>query len=1002
MDPRYKNATIFDRRKREWNPDDVKDHIDQLFQKISLLEGWSFSSSSWIKVAKHKKEELKKHSLKILNVKIKNRRDEEIGYNIQVPQLLHDQFFYIGGYLKIPMFQLYDAPVIFRKELLKLRTNTISINMNLKKGYNVNIFNKMIPIDLLICTVHTQEEVESFFTPMLTNPTIAAIYDRCLESYDSFTRDEMILKLGDYFSTNPGDQVKKGEGVVFSIKTSYEVDTFIHSLFETNSILFEIIKSLFDGIRSDTDVGGKRIRFTEYILSPLVKKIYDMLLTLKNNPRVKFQIPQTILFDSANKSDIVRFSFPVNPVSEIAQMCQCTLTGPGGFKKDNVPGHLRNLHESQFGKICPADTPDRSGCGVTLNMIPVIDLDDSGKFASSNNDIVTSYPIALTPFLEHDDQTRLQMASNQAKQSILLKNSQIPYIKSGVEKCYHDHGTFMEVAKQDGKVIHLSKAIMMVAYEDETIEIFSIGFRSIFQGVLDIIKPKFLNDRKFKKGDIICESHFLKDGELSLGQNLLTAIGIWEGFNYEDGLVISRSVAESKFTSIHHVDLTFQIDPSQVLLSLMDDKYHPLPIIGQKLTRGEPYAKLKTIDSDEGFESINMEPNELTSPIDCEIVGTEIYPNFWNKQVKEYDTFIQESLSNQSEEHAIIESKLYNYMDKDNVDKYMSKSGLSKTDCVGKKGSYSFKGQKLNGIMITIKAIYEEPIGIGDKIANRHGNKGVIALIEEDENMPTLPDGRKAEIIINPLGIISRMNAGQLFEVHSNEALYQLKQQLHEMTTQDSDDPDYIKNHLKGFLNLIDKTDDKWVTKIIFNEFVKNIKISYKHAIDNLYMIQPPFQSIGPEELDVLLNYTGAKYKYEMYHPAGKVNIKQPLTAGYMYFNKLIHRASDKMSARSIGPYSKKTLQPLGGKSKQGGHRLGEMEVWAVMAHGANDLLKNFLTVQSDSPGLKNKLLAEVLNNPELAGLEDTDERPQSLRLFDAYLKILTLEMDDEDGENSE
>ena len=148
MDPRYTTATIFDRRQQEWNPDKVKEHIDELFGKISLLEGWSFLSSSWIKVKVAKKEELKKHALKILNIKIKNHREEEVSYNIQIPTLLHDQFFFIGGYLKIPMFQLYDAPVIFRKELLKLRTNTISINMNLKKGYNVNIFNKMIPIDL--------------------------------------------------------------------------------------------------------------------------------------------------------------------------------------------------------------------------------------------------------------------------------------------------------------------------------------------------------------------------------------------------------------------------------------------------------------------------------------------------------------------------------------------------------------------------------------------------------------------------------------------------------------------------------------------------------------------------------------------------------------------------------------------------------------------------------------------------------------------------------------
>jgi len=318
---------------------------------------------------------------------------------------------------------------------------------------------------------------------------------------------------------------------------------------------------------------------------------------------------------------------------------------------------------------------------------------------------------------------------------------------------------------------------------------------------------------------------------------------------------------------------------------------------------------------------------------------------------------------------------------------------LSRLDCSSRIGKYTNKGQKIGGIFVKMHGIYTEKIGIGDKIANRHGNKGIISKIIPKENMPVLPDGRRIEVILNPLGIISRMNDGQLYELHLNEALRNIRIKLKTLNNDDR------VPYLKGFLDIIDKSTDKWTSEKIINEYRKDLERVIKNELesgvpeDNIYLIQPPFQSIKGNDSKNAMQYTSSETKQILYDPSSKMNIKNPIAVGYMYFLKLVHRSSDKMSARSIGPYSKKTLQPLGGKSRLGGHRLGEMEIWSLLAHGADNILKDFLTLHSDSPGLKNKFLADVLQNPELASHSALDDRPQSLRLFEAYLKILGLEL---------
>jgi len=994
MDDRYKDSPILYRRRNEWDRGKILDTIKLLFKNVELIEGWKFVDCVSVIKKSARSEELRGHAFSVVKVLLLDPTEKEITYDIQIPELIENQFFYMGGHLKVPIFQIYDHPIIFRNNFLKLRNNIVSISVNMDRStttsFKTSIFGKTVPLDLLVATYHTEEEFIDFMSTRLNEcDPLTSISSLCMSRWNESTQEDRIAALGSLFYMPGSDPIKKCKSILTSLKYAYNVDFLSKKFFKTDSLLFEILNAVYEGPKPDTSVRRKRVRFSEYVLAPLIRSVYDLLLTISGSRKVKFQIPQTIIMDSCNVSEIVHFNLAINPVSEINSFMQMSLTGPGGFKKSKVPSHLRNLDDTQFGYICGADTPDREGCGVVLNAVPTIDVKDNGDFGEADEGVITSYPISLIPFCEHDDPIRLQMASNQMKQALLLEHSEKPWIASGVEDCFLDETTFMYKARSDGKVVHYDSMFMIVVYEDHTSEIFNMSHRPLYLNVVDKLIPLVKEGDLFKEGDILCSSRVIDDGELKLGQNLLTAVTVWKGFNYEDGIVISESVRDKKFTSIHNVDLTFMIEPGQVLLSLDDDSYRPIPKVGDKLSKGEVCAKVKILDGEDGFESVNIEPFEVVAPINCEIVGIEIYPNSWNKKVSEFDLFIQETSIKQTDKFRAMEEKLIRYLpSKKEVDQFINVNRLSRLDSQKRRGKYSSKGKKFGGVMIKIHAIYTEKIGIGDKIANRHGNKGVISRIVPDNMMPVLEDGRRVEIILNPLGIISRMNVGQVYELHLNEALRKVKLKLKDISG--------VRNKtrfLKGFLDIIDKSTEGWTSKVTMKEYKSALAVKDKRAEDKIRLIQPPFQSLGPKEMLDAMEYAEAQTKYKLFDPTSGMNIANPIAVGYIYFLKLVHRASDKMSARSIGPYSKKTLQPLGGKSRLGGHRLGEMEVWSLMAHGADNLLHDFLTLQSDSPGLKNNFLAEVLQNPDLAASNTSDNKPQSLRLFETYLKILGLDL---------
>lgn len=1008
MDTRFSNTDIFERRSKEWNMDTIKNDVEELFKKIELVDGWKFNKIEWISndSRNRKKEELNKHIYKTLKITLteltkKGEDKKEHHYLIQIPTLIDDQFFYIGGLLKTPIFQLFDDPIVFRKSgkgvFLKFRSNVLSMLCTfVRKKFCCNLYtntmkcSKNIPFDLLMVNTHTKDDFFKFVNTIENkSDNLIKIITSCETLWDNNTQEELLSKLGTYrISTITTDPIKKGKSIVFAMKQCLNVDKYTRNFTNTDSPLFDILLQLNKGLKKDTSLNNKRIRFSEYILAELVKSIFDMICVLNYNKNSKFKISQTILVDSCNVSSIIHHNFPHNPINEIASLMQCTLIGPNSFKKENVPNHLKNIDTSQLYKICPADTPDRDGCGVILNMVPGVEILDNGKFNKetlSNN--VCSYPINFTPFMSNDDQTRLQMASSQAKQAILLDNAEKPFVKTGIENKYLEYSSFKRIAKDDGEVIFLDKNIIIVKYNNDKANVYKIGYRTLNQNGVDYLYTNLKEGDSFKKGDTLIQSKFIIDDDITLGRNLLTACMIYKGYNYEDAYVISES-ASKKFTSLHVHNLEFVIEPGQILLSLDDKKYLPIPEIGSEVKLGEVIAKLKNLHQD-GFESINISPTEIVSPVDGVIDNIEIYTNTRNKQVPQFNEFIEKHIFDQTEKIKSLKTKLKEFMSQSDIDTFMEVNELSKLEIdETKENNFVQKGMSFKGILIKVQIIYKESANVGDKLSNKHANKGVVGIIQKDELMPRTEDGRIIEMVINPLGIISRMNAGQLYELNCGEALYQFKEKLKTINKSDS------INLLKEFISMFDNTEDKWITKTTVNKFEKEYKKNYIKAIDNIQIIQPPFQSIKPKQLFKIMEYTNAKFKHKIFDPLIDKWIKNEIAVGYMYFNKLVHRSSSKLNARSVGNYSKTTLLPSNEKKGHRAHRLGEMEVWALAGHGCTTAIKEMLTTHADASAKKNKMLANLLGNYDIEYTQESEDKPRTLQLLDSYLKVLGINLE--------
>jgi DNA-directed RNA polymerase subunit beta len=670
-------------------------------------------------------------------------------------------------------------------------------------------------------------------------------------------------------------------------------------------------------------------------------------------------------------SQLSQFMDQTNPLAELTHKRRLSALGPGGLNRERASFEVRDVHHSHYGRMCPIETPEGPNIGLigslstyarineygfiespyrkVDNIAQVVTdeivyltadeedeyviaqanemLDESGWFVdervtSRDRDEIVEVPreniefmdvspkqvvsvaTAMIPFLENDDANRALMGSNMQRQAVPLLRAEAPIVGTGMEyKAARDSGVVV-IAKAPGVVKKVSSRKIVVAQDDgENKNYDLIKFMRSNQGTCINQKPIVKVGERVEKGQVIADGPSTDNGEISLGRNILIGFMTWEGYNYEDAILISEKlVKEDVFTSIHIEEYESEA---------RDTKLGP-----EEITRDIPNVSedmLKNLDS-RGIIRIGAEVRagdilvgKVTPKGETELTAEErlLRAIFGEKAREVRDTSLRVP---HGEGGIVVDVKVFTRENRDELS-----PGVNQ--------------------LVRVYIAQKRKISVGDKMAGRHGNKGVISRILPEEDMPFLPDGTPLQIVLNPLGVPSRMNIGQVLEVH---------------------------------LGLAAKA------------------LGWKIAT-------PVFD--GANEIDIMDHLELAGFnrsgKTVLYDGRSGEPFENEVTVGYMYMLKLAHLVDDKIHARSTGPYSLVTQQPLGGKAQFGGQRFGEMEVWALYAYGAAHTLQEMLTVKSDD------IIGRVKTYESIVKGENIPEPgiPESFKVLIKELQSLALDI---------
>ena len=681
-------------------------------------------------------------------------------------------------------------------------------------------------------------------------------------------------------------------------------------------------------------------------------------------------------------SQLSQFMDQINPLAELTNKRRLSALGPGGLSRDRAGYEVRDVHASHYGRICPIETPEGPNIGLISTLASyakineygfietpyrkvnncVIDEDDvryltadeeknyiiaqanvqtsdegeildeqviarhlGENIMAKREDVdfidispkqIVSVATSCIPFLENDDATRALMGANMQRQAVPLLNPHTPFVGTGMEyQAARDSGAAL-VSKHNGTVSYVDAKRIEIVDDEAVVHKYRLTKFAISNaGTCINHKPIVKVGEEVVVGQVLADGPAMEQGELALGQNVLVGFMTWNGYNYEDAVIMSeRLVKEDVYTSVH-------ID--EYSIECRDTKLGP-----EEITRDIPNVgdeARKNLNSD-GIIMIGAEVKEgdilvgkVTPKGQAELSAEEklLLAIFGEKSREVKDNSLRVPHGGAGIVHDI---KIF---DRKNGDELQP--GVNR--------------------VVKVYIVQKRKISEGDKMAGRHGNKGVISKILPIEDMPHLEDGTPLDIMLNPLGVPSRMNIGQVLELHLGYAARQL----------------------------------------------------------GLYIATPAFDGLHREDLEALMKEAGMNEDGKQPIISGRTGeyFDSPVSVGIMYFVKLSHMVDDKLHARSVGPYSLVTQQPLGGKAQNGGQRFGEMEVWALEAYGAAYTLREILTVKSDDVVGRVKTYEAIVKGQPMPepGL------PESFRVLKKELQALALDirlLDENDQEIDE
>ena len=756
--------------------------------------------------------------------------------------------------------------------------------------------------------------------------------------------------------------------------------------------------NLLEGIGHDDEIdhlGNRRIRQVGELLQNQLKigisrmeRVVRERMTTQDietvTPKSLINIrPVTaVIKEFFGSSQLSQFMDQVNPIAELTHKRRLSALGPGGLSRDRAGMEVRDVNPSHYGRICPIESPEGANIGLITSLASYAKVDEYGFIQTpyrkvnnkqitdevvyltadqeqdyyisqatvnvDDNNVITDTTVAgrlngenvlipaekvdyidvspqqvvsittsLIPFLEHDDATRALMGANMQRQALPLLTTEAPFVGTGVEYIAAKDSGAVVVAKADGiaEYVDAKKIVVKNAKGKDTYELAT--FERSNQGETANHRPIVRAGDKIKKGQVIADGPSTDKGELALGKNMVVAFMTFNGYNFEDAVILNeRLVKEDVYTSLHIEDYETQC---------RDTKLGP-----EEITRDIPNVSeeaRKNLDEN-GIIKIGTEVKEgdilvgkVTPKGMADLTSEEklLHAIFGEKTREVRNSSLCVPHGGEGIVHDV---KVYTKEDNDELP-----SGVSK--------------------VVRVYIIQKRKIQVGDKMSGRHGNKGVISLILPQEDMPYLPDGTPVDIMLNPQGVPSRMNIGQVLELHMGMACKKLGVHI--------------------------------ATPVLDGASKEDVKAMMKEA--------------GMDEDGKTVLYDGRTGE----------PFANRISVGVMYFVKLHHMVDDKLHARSTGPYSLVTQQPLGGKAQFGGQRFGEMEVWALEAYGASHVLQEILTYKSDDVVGRVKVYESIVKGAPLPNPGIPESFRVLIKEFQALgLDISVINNDDEEVEFKE
>ena len=945
-----------------------------------------------------------------------------------IPLMTNEGTFLVNGIERVIINQIVRSPGIYYKSeidrqgsrtyiaslisnrgtWIKLEIDSENfIQVKIDKARNLSAYTFLRALDLDDETIFANLDHPEYFKNMVTDGDQLTTDDALLEVHNNVRPDEpATVKRGKQLLYSKFFDPKRYDlGFVgrYKLNQTLEIDIAENVRILTSRDVLQIINKLINfrissTLEDDIDhLGNRRIRSVGELLqnqiriglNRLERTIRERIAICQlQSMSVKVLVNPKPLLASIREffgsSPLSQFMDQTNPLAELTHKRRISVLGPGGITRDRAGFAIRDIHPSQYGRICPVETPEGPNAGligslstygrinsygfietpfykvvegkVLKNLFPIyLDAINEDKFRLAAGDLLTdeqgyilntkvpvrhkqelinvipeeidyvavspiqvvSLAASLIPFLEHDDANRALMGSNMQRQSVPLLYSEAPLVGTGLEGQTARDSGMTTLSINCGKVTNLANGNIFIKDKNgTTFKYLLTKYRRSNQETCINQKPIVWINEKIFMGQVIADGASTEGGELAVGQNILIAYTPWEGYNYEDAFIINeRLIYHDLYTSIHIEK--FEIEVRQTKLGL------------EEITKALPNASEQSLR--------NLDENGIIN------LGAWV----------ESGDILVGKLTPKGESDYPPESKLLRAIFGEKSQDVKNTSLKIHHGTCGrvidiKLFSRSNKDELPPGTQQLIKVYIAQmrKIQIGDKMAGRHGNKGIISKILPRQDMPYLPDGTPVDIVLNPLGVPSRMNVGQLYECLLGLAAEQFNTRFKVIP--------------------FDEMHGAEASRALINEKLSDAALTKKWL----------FSSDHPGKMVLTDGRTGQKFE-------------NPITVGYSYMLKLVHLVDDKIHARSTGPYSLVTQQPLGGRAQQGGQRLGEMEVWALEAFGAAYTLQELLTIKSDDMQGRNETLNAIVKGQPIP----RPGTPESFKVLMRELQALCLDI---------